>query len=123
MNCWVPSPLLGEQTTASLLQDAVAAFGSNRVPAISAIRRLQTSDPAGLALAAVHLLVSAEEKSPGLEYAAGLLTAGRLIGRPAPEQAAFCRWRQPQSLARKITWVEPFLDVHLVRQSVDDGRW
>src|ERR1700722_5219665 len=76
-----PQPLLGEQTTTSLLQDAVGAFRSNRVQAISAIRRLQTSDPAGLALAAVRLLEAAEEKSPWLEGAAGLLTGAGLLAR------------------------------------------
>jgi hypothetical protein len=115
-----PKPLLGEQTTASLFQDGVAAFPSNRVQAISAIRRLQTSDPAGLSLAAVQLLEGAEEKSPGLEGAAGLLTgAGLLAGlfldkRCLSADAAV-------ALARKIASVEPFLDVHLVRQVVENA--
>lgn len=115
-----PQPLLGEQTTASLFQDAVAAFGSNRVPAISAIRRLQTSDPAGLALAAVHLLEAAEEKSPGLEGAAGLLTAAGLLAGLFLDKRLLSI-EATQSLAHKITSVEPFLDVHLVRQLVDDA--
>jgi hypothetical protein len=113
-------PLLGEQTTASLFQDAVAAFPSNRAQAISAIRRLQTSDPSGLGRAAAALLASAEEKSPGLESVAGLLTGAGLMaglfldGRLPSVEAALI-------LARKIASVEPFLDVHLVRQVVENA--
>jgi hypothetical protein len=115
-----PRPVLGEQTTTSLFRDAVAAFRSNREQAISAVRRLQTNDPAGLAMAAVRHLKAAEEKSPGLESAAGLLTraglmAGLFLDKRFPSAEAAV------ALARKIASVEPFLDVHLVRQLVENA--
>jgi hypothetical protein len=115
-----PQPLLGEQTTTSLLQDAVGAFRSNRVQAISAIRRLQTSDPAGLALAAVRLLEAAEEKSPWLEGAAGLLTGAGLLACLFLDKRLLSM-EAAEPLAHKIASVEPFLDVHLVRQLVDNA--
>ena len=69
----------GKQTTNSLFQDAVTAFSRDRGPAIQLVGRLQSIDPAGLAHAAVQVLSSAEEKSPGLKYAVGLLSAGNLL--------------------------------------------
>jgi hypothetical protein len=113
-------PLLGEQTTTSLFQDAVAAFRSNRVQAIGTIRRLQICDPSGLGRAAVEFLFSAEEESPGLEGAAGLLTAAGLLAGLFLDKRLLSL-EAAESLAHKIASVQPFLDVHLVRQLVDNA--
>jgi len=112
-----------DKTTIALLRDAVAAYSGNRMQAIRAIGRLHASDPSGLAHAALQLLVSAEEKSPGLKYAADLLMAGSLLAELFLNKDILTL-EEAVSLARKVTWVEPFLDVRLVRQVVAgaDGK-
>jgi hypothetical protein len=108
----------GDETISGLLADAVANFSTNPANAIGAIRQLQAKDPSGLVLAAMRLLVAAEEKSPGLQYIAGLLTAGNLLvdlidplldERVLPLEVAV-------PLARRMAAVELLLDVHLVRK-------
>jgi HEAT repeat protein len=102
-----------ERTTSGVLRDALATYSTNRVSALSTIQGLQSSDPSGLALAAVHLLMSAEEKSPALQYVAGLLTTGSLLAdllmnkRVLSLEAAL-------ALARKIAAFDPRLDVRLI---------
>jgi len=106
-----------DKSTITLLRDAVAAYSGNRMQAIRAIGRLHATDPSGLAHAALQLLVSAEEKSPGLKYAADLLMAGSLLAELFLNKDLLTL-EEAVSLARKVTWVEPFLDVRLVRQVV-----
>ncbi len=107
-----------EKTTGSLFQDAVNVFARDRGPAIQLLGRLKSSDPAGLARAAVQVLGAAEEKSPGLRNAVGLLTAAKFLAvlflneHVLPHAHAI-------SLARKVAAMEPLLDVHLVRYVVE----
>jgi HEAT repeats len=110
----LPAP---ERTTILQLQDAVAAYPENRRQAIGAIGRLQASDPSGLARAALQLLIAAEEKSPGLRCAADLLMAGSPLADLLLNQEILTL-QAAASLARKMTWVEPFLEVFLVRHAV-----
>jgi HEAT repeat protein len=106
-----------EQTTIMLLRHAIAVYSKNRMQAIRAIARLQATDPTGLARAALQLLLSADEKSPGLKYAADLLMAGSLLAELLLNRDILTL-DAAESLARKVTWVEPFLDVCLVRYAV-----
>ena len=110
----------GKQTTSSLFQDAVTAFARDRGPAIQLVGRLQSIDPAGLAHAAVQVLSSAEDKSPGLKNAVGLLTAGKLLAGLLLNNHVL-QHGQATSLARKVVSIEPLLDVHLVRRLVDNA--
>src|ERR1700678_1321947 len=113
----IPKRFSGNTLTASLLQKAVGAFSSDRGPAINAIRQLQSSDPSGLAHAAIQILSTAEEKSLPLKNAVGLLTVGNLL-------AGLLMKRHILSLetglarARKARSMEPLLDIQLVRQLV-----
>jgi HEAT repeat protein len=109
-----------EQTTMMLLRHAIAVYSKNRMQAIRAIARLQTTDPTGLARAALQLLLSADEKSPGLKYAADLLMAGSLLAELLLNRDILTL-DAAESLARKVTWVEPFLDVCLVRYAVSNA--
>src|SRR5271170_5474882 len=68
----------GDEMTGAFLEDAVAGFPANPAGAKNAIRKLQANDPSGFVLAAVRLLTS-EEKSPGVQYVAGLMFAGNLL--------------------------------------------
>jgi len=106
-----------ERTTILQLRDAIAAYSENGRQAIRAIGRLQASDPSGLARAALQLLISAEEKSPGLKCAADLLMPGSLLADLLLNQEILTL-EAAASLARKMTWVEPFLEVFLVRHAV-----
>jgi hypothetical protein len=108
------------KTTARSLQEAVDAFSSHRVLAIGAIRRIQKTDPEGLALAAVKLLVSAKEKSPGLEYAVGLFSGGRFLASLLLNKQLLSM-EAAVSVARKVTTVDALLDVHLIRHVVDNA--
>ena len=110
-------PASDEKANIVALREVVAAYSKNRRQAIQTIARLQASDPAGLARAALQLLVSAEEKSPGLKYAADLLMAGSLLAELLLNKDILTL-DAAASLARKVTWVEPFLDVCLVRHAV-----
>jgi hypothetical protein len=112
-----PTRASQEQTTMLQLRDAVAAYSQNRSQAIRVLRRLQFTDSSGLTLAALQLLISAEEKSPGLKYAAALLKAGSLLADLLLNKQILTL-EAATSLARKVTWVEPFLDVFLVRHAV-----
>jgi len=105
------------QTTSTLLADSVAAYSQNRKHAIRAVGRLQAIDPSGLARAALQLLKSAEEKSPGLKCAAALLMAVGLLADLLLNKDILTL-EAAASLARKVTWAEPFLDVFLVRHVV-----
>jgi hypothetical protein len=76
-----------DMTASGSLKEAIANLSSNAATSIGTIQRLQSSDPSGLSSAAVELLVSAEEKSPGLQYLAGYAGGGQFVGRPAHESA------------------------------------
>lgn len=97
-------------TTEALLGDAVAGFAGDPAAGANAIRSVQANDPTGFVLAAVHLLISTEEKSPGVQHVASLLSAGdRLLDRriSSEEEAVAV-------LARNLKAVEPLLDARLV---------
>jgi HEAT repeat protein len=102
-----------EKKTSSLLRDALATFSANRVNAMSTIQELQSSDLTGLAMAAVQLLVSSEEKSPALQYVAGLLTTGSLLADLLMNRDALSL-EAAVALARKVAAFDRRLDVHLM---------
>ncbi len=106
-----------EKTTIRSLREALAAYSENRMQAIRAIERLQASDPSGLARAASQLLVSSEENSPGLKYAAELFMASSLLADLLLNKNILTL-DAAASLARKVTGVEPFLDVRLFRHAI-----
>lgn len=113
----IPKRFSSDTLTASLLQNAVAGFSGDRGPAINAIRQLQSSDPSGLAHAAIQFLSKAEEKSLALKNAVGLLTAGNLLAGLLLNRHILSI-ETALSLARKARSMEPLLDVYLVRQLV-----
>jgi hypothetical protein len=100
---------------AGVLQAAIARFPSQRGPAIHAVQHLQSSDPAGLAHAAIQILSEAEEKSPGLKNAVSLLTASNLLADLLLNRHILSL-ALATSLARKAKSIQPLLDVHLFRQ-------
>ncbi len=105
----------GDEMTGAFLEDAVASFALNPTGATNSIRQLQASDPPGFVLAAVKLLTSTEEKSPGVQYVAGLMFQSNLLidalldKRILAQEAAI-------ALARNLATAEPLLDVRLVRK-------
>lgn len=103
----------GDEITNGFLRDAVTNFSANPASAISVIRRIQASDPSGFALAAVQLLVTAEEQSPGLRFVAGLVTTGSLLIDLLLDER-FLTLEAAIPLARNVAAVEPLLDVRLV---------
>jgi hypothetical protein len=105
----------GEEMTAGFLEDAVAGFAVNPTAATSAIRQLQASNPPGFVLAAVRLLISTEEKSPGLQYVAGLMFAGNLLVDALLDHGMLVE-RSAVALARNLAMVEPLLDVRLFQK-------
>jgi hypothetical protein len=105
----------GDEMTGAFLEDAVATFSNNPAIATNAIRQLQTDDPSGFALAAVRLLVSSEEKSPGVQYVAGLMFAGNILIDPLLDERVLAL-DAAISLARNLATAEPLLDVRLVRK-------
>ncbi len=111
----------GDEMTAAFLDDAVAAFSTNPTGSTSAIRQLQSSDPPGFVLAAVRLLTSAHEKSPGLQFIAGLMFAGNLLIDPLLDQRTL-HLEAAISLARNLASVEPLLDVRLMRKMLVDAK-
>jgi hypothetical protein len=105
----------GDEMTGAFLEDAVASFGANPAGATNSIRQLQASDPPGFVLAAVRLLTSTEEKSPGVQYVAGLMFAGNLLIDALLDKRILAD--EPAiALARNLSMAEPLLDVRLVRK-------
>jgi hypothetical protein len=106
-----------DKTTSGLLQNALAAFPTDRVSAICAIQRLRSGDPTGLAQAAVQLLFSANEPTPGLQHVAGLKGVGDLVAdllmneQVIPLEAAM-------TLVRKLVAFDVRLDVRLVQRTI-----
>lgn len=104
-----------DEMTGAFLDDAVASFSSKPAAATNAIRQLQQSDPSGFALAAVRLLAAKTEKSPGVQYIAGLLFAGNLLIDPLLDEEAL-PLDAAISLARNLATAEPVLDARLLRK-------
>jgi HEAT repeat protein len=104
-----------DATTRSSLKDALATFTSNAVASMRAIQRLQSSDPSGLASAAVELLVAAEEKSPGLQYLADLPTVSSALADLLMNQRVLSL-EAAIAVAHKLEIFEPRLDVLLLRR-------
>jgi hypothetical protein len=71
-------------------------------------------------VAAVRLLASADERSPGVEYIAGLVEAGKLWIEPLLDERALTM-EAAVPLAGKLASVERGLDVHLVDKLV--AQW
>jgi HEAT repeats len=111
----------GDEMTAAFLDDAVANFSTNPTGATSAIRQLQSSDPSGFVLAAVQLLTTAHEKSPGMQFIAGLMFAGNLLIDPLLDHRTL-HLEAAISLARNLATVEPLLDVRLMRKMLLDAK-
>jgi HEAT repeat protein len=106
-----------DKTTPGLLQDALATFPADRVSAICAIQRLQSSDPSGLSQAAVQLLFSAQETSPALQHLARLPGPGNLLADLLTNQQVI-PLEAAVTLARKLVAFDPRLDVRLVRKTI-----
>jgi hypothetical protein len=106
--------------TTKLLADAVASFSAHAASAATTIRQLQAGDPSGFTVAAVRLLASAEERSPGVEYIAGLVEAGKLWIEPLLDERVLTM-EAAVPLAGKLASVERGLDVHLVDKLV--AQW
>jgi HEAT repeat protein len=102
-------------TTRGSLKDALARFAGNSVTSMRVIQRLQSTDPSGLACAALELLVSAEEKSPGFQYLAGLPTVSSALADLLMNQRVLSL-DAAIAVALKLTAFEPRLDVLLVRR-------
>ena len=110
----------GNDITSAFLDDAVATFSANPAGATSAIRQLQASDPSGFALAAVRLLTTAQQKSPGVQFIAGLMFAGNLLLDPLLDERIL-HLEAAISLARNLACVEPLLDVRLMQKMIADA--
>ncbi len=109
-----------DEMTGAFLADAVASFATKPAAATNAIRQLQTGDPSGFALAAVRLLASNNEKSPGVQYVAGLLFAGNLLIDPLLDEDAL-PLEAAISLARNLATAEPVLDGRLLRKLLSNA--
>ena len=106
-----------DEMTGAFLEDAVATFAGNPAGATNAIRQLQASDPSGFVLAAVRMLAAKTEKSPGLQYVAGLVFAGNLLLDPLVDEDAL-PIDAAISLARNLSMAEPVLDARLMRKVI-----
>lgn len=104
-----------DEMTGAFLDDAVASFSTKPAAATNAIRELQANDPSGFALAAVRLLAATTEKSPGVQYVAGLLFAGNLLIDPLVDEDAL-PLDAAVSLARNLATAEPVLDGRLLHK-------
>ncbi len=104
-----------DEITGAFLEDAVTSFSVKPAAATNAIRQLQASDPSGFALSAVRLLAAKTEKSPGLQYVAGLLFAGNLLIDPLLDEDAL-PLDAAISLARNLAAAEPILDGRLLHK-------
>lgn len=112
--------LAGEEMTATLLQEAVADFATDSGRAMSAIRGLQVSDVLGLAVGALRLLVSAENRSRGLRYIATLVCSGDLMPALLLDDHILTV-DVAASLAHQVAAVNPHLDVRLVSIVLANG--
>ena len=104
-----------DEMTGAFLEDAIATFTTNPAGATNAIRQLQAGDPAGFALSAVRLLATRTDKSPGVQYIAGLLFAGNLLIDPLLDEEAL-PMDAAIALARNLSTAEPLLDARLLRK-------
>jgi HEAT repeat protein len=107
----------GDDATKGLLADAVSSFSSHASSSASAIRKLQADDPPGFAKAAVNLLMTAEEISPGLQFIGGLVSAANLFIEPLLDDRVL-DVNAATLLAAKVEAVERSLDVQLIDKLV-----
>jgi HEAT repeat protein len=112
-----PEQLPVNDLTSGFLANAVASFPTHATGTATAIRQLQANDPSGFAVAAVALLAATEVKSPGLEFIAGLVTAGNLWIEPLLDERILTL-EAAVALASRIAAVERCLDVYLVDKLV-----
>ncbi len=109
-----------DEMTGAFLDDAVASFSAKPAAATNAIRQLQATDPSGFALSAVRLLAGKAEKSPGVQYVAGLLFAGNLLIDPLLDEDAL-PLGAAIALARNLATAEPVLDARLLRKLLSNA--
>jgi hypothetical protein len=105
--------LPSDEMTGGFLDDAVAGFAANPAGATTAIRRLQASDPSGFVLAAVRLLTTREEKSPGMQYVAALMFSGDLLIDALIDKRLLAL-EAATALARNLATAEPLLDSRMI---------
>jgi hypothetical protein len=110
----------GDEMTGAFLDDAVASFATNPAGATTSIRQLHESDPPGFFLAAVRLLTSTEEKTPGVQHVAGLMFSGNLL-IDALLDSRILALPAATVLARNLTAAEPHLDGRLLRKMLANG--
>ena len=106
-----------DEMTGAFLEDAIATFAGNPAGATNAIRQLQANDPSGFVLAAVRMLAAKTEKSPGLQYLAGLVFSGNLLLDSLLDENAL-PIDSAISLARNLSMAEPVLDARLMRKVI-----
>jgi len=105
--------LQGDEMTGAFLDDCIAGFASNPAGATNAIRQIHSSDPSGFVLAALQMLTSAEERSPGMQYVAGLMFSGNVL-IDALIDKRILGLEAATALARHLAAAEPLLDARLV---------
>jgi hypothetical protein len=107
--------LPADEMTGGFLEDAVAGFAANPAVATHAIRQLQASDPSGFVLAAVRMLTTREEQSPGVQYVAGLMFSGDLLIDALIDKRVF-GLDAATALAHNLSTAEPLLDARMVNK-------
>jgi HEAT repeat protein len=110
----------GDEMTGAFLEDCIAGFTSNPAGATNAIRQLHASDPSGFVLAAVQMLTTKEEKSPGVQYVAELMFSGTVL-IDALMDKRILGLDAAISLARNLAAAEPLLDARLVSRLLADA--
>src|SRR5579872_5890943 len=110
----------GDEMTGAFLEDCIAGFTSNPAGATNAIRQLHASDPSGFVLAAVQMLTTKEEKSPGVQYVAELMFSGTVL-IDALMDKRILGLDAAISLARNLAAAEPLLDARLVSWLLADA--
>lgn len=102
------------EVTRGFLSDALATFAVNRMGATRSICELQARDPALFVIAALGVLVQAED-SPATQFLTGLVFSNELLIEPLCNAAVLSE-SAAISLARKVTAVVPMLDVKLAQR-------
>lgn len=109
--------LPADEMTGGFLDDAVAGFAANPAVATNAIYQLQASNPSGFVLAAVRMLTTREEKSPGVQYVAKLMSSGDLLIDGLIDKRVL-GLDAATVLARNLSSVEPLLDARMVNKLI-----
>ena len=102
---------------ARALEDALACYAANPAAATSAIRRLHADDSSGFRRALMRVLTTEREKSPALQFVAGLAFTGRLPLDPLLDEGAL-PIGAAIALARNFSHVDPLLDARLMQKLI-----